>query len=613
MSEQTNYINLDTILGEKQETVKDQVIVIQEAITPITPTRIVDWDSILSEVSYKLPKGYPTVVDGVFTEREEIIIINEALEAEGLPTLPLPEVDKAKPIKKYEKGFINDAGTKEGLVMYFATQETEMLEEAADKIINNTAIQLKFNVSTITKERYDGVPKGWAGTKANVVLLNKSTGVFNDQDKKHYLNAISSAKYIHDHIGVIDSNLIDRGAIFKTIRKQAKTITKDMKVGLDEDKWCPGDIYIYNALPDAEAIKTITTLSVEEDSLNALFMDEFALPEEGKILAISLKEAVARGGKATSFRKVLIKDEDYPTASDIPPDLGRLKDVVTQINAFTTKLKKPKQMLSGYGELSDAEKSLTMLAEYPKYKETAKTLLRTVSKTLKEVLGAKYQLGLGKDIVEKLKKALVLSNKSLNTLNAEVAIFLKKVYDVSYKAYENSRTKFIDSLNTGAYDVSESEPIPKANNTEDLSNNVETLLKKTNCYIVATDLISNLSTKLKIPKTFTSLANQKNPFIALAAFAMSQTGLSPSFYKLVGSDDIKKLGAAHTEFFPSDGILNLPPKTKIKISDTTKAKGIGTSFTVSQYQNKKEISKYIVDLGFLYSGTSFKIEINEIE
>ena len=96
MSEQINYINLDTILGEKKETVKDQVIVIQEAITPIAPTRIVDWDSILNEVCYKLPKGYPTVIDGVFTEREEIIIINEALEAEGLSTLPLPEANKVK-------------------------------------------------------------------------------------------------------------------------------------------------------------------------------------------------------------------------------------------------------------------------------------------------------------------------------------------------------------------------------------------------------------------------------------------------------------------------------------------------------------------------------------
>ena len=612
MSEQTNYINLDTILGEKKETAKDQVIAIQEAITPITPTRIVDWDSILNEVSYKLPKGYPTVVDGVFTEREEIIIINEALEAEGLSTLPLPEVGKPKPVKKLISGFINNTGTKEGLIMYFATQKKDMLIQAANKIINNTATQLKFNVSTITKERYDGVPKGSADTKADVELLNKSTGVFSDQDKKHYLNAISSAKYIHDNIGVIDSNLIDRGLIFNTIRKRAKTIAEDMKVGLDVDKWCPGDIYIYSALPDEAVIEAITTLSVGEDSLNALFMDKFAAPKKGKILAISLKEAVARGGKATSFRKVLIKGEDYPTASDIPADLGRLKDVVTQINAFTTKLKKPKQMLSGYGELSDAEKSLTQLAKYTKYKNTADTLLLTVSKALKKVLGAEYQLGLGKDSVEKIKNASTLSNKSLNTLNVAIAVFLKKVYNVSYKAYEDSRETFIDSLDTGAYDVSKSEPIPKANNTEDLSNNVETLLKKTNCYIVATDLISNLSTKLKIPETFTSLANQKNPFIALAAFAMSQTGLSPSFYKLMGSEDTEKLGAAHTDFFPSDGILSLPPKTKIKISDTTKAKGIGTSFTVSQYQNKKEINKYIVDLGFLYSGTSFKIEINEI-
>ena len=613
MSEQTNYINLDTILGEKKETVKDQVIVIQEAITPSTPTRIVDWDSILNEVSYKLPKGYPTVVDGVFTEREEIIIINEALEAEGLSTLPLPEVDKAKPVKKYQKGFINNTGTKEGLVMYFATQETKTLIQAANKIINNTATQLKFNVSTITSERYDGVPKGSADTKADVLLLNTSTDVFSNQDKQHYLNAISSAKYIHKKIGVIDSNLIDRGAIFNTIRKQAKIITEDMKVGLDVDKWCPGDIYIYSALPDEAVIEAITTLSVGEDSLNALFMDKFAAPKKGKILAISLKEAVARGGKATSFRKVLKKGPDYPTASDLPPDLGRLKDVVTQINAFKKGLKNSQGMLGSYGELSDAEKNLIVLAKSKKYQKSASTLLIVISKTLKKVLGAEYQPGLGKDKVMKISKALVLSDKLLSILTVAVDSFLNEVYAVVYAVYNNSRDKFISSLKTDTYDVSESKPIPKANNTEDLGNSVETLLKKANCYIVAIDLISNLSTKLKIPKTFTSLANQKNPFIALAAFAMSQTGLSPSFYKLVGSDDIGEIGVAHTEFFPSNGILSLPPKTLIKIQDTVKAKGIGTTFTVSQYQNKKEINKYIVDLGFLYSGTSFKIEINEIK
>jgi len=56
----------------------------------------VDFARILNEVCYKLPKGYPTVVDGVLTEREEIVIINEALEAEGLPTISLPTLEEAE-------------------------------------------------------------------------------------------------------------------------------------------------------------------------------------------------------------------------------------------------------------------------------------------------------------------------------------------------------------------------------------------------------------------------------------------------------------------------------------------------------------------------------------
>jgi len=59
----------------------------------------IDIDKILEDTCYKLPKGYPTIVNGVFTEREEVLIINEVLEAKGLPTLPLPE---AKPVKDYQ-------------------------------------------------------------------------------------------------------------------------------------------------------------------------------------------------------------------------------------------------------------------------------------------------------------------------------------------------------------------------------------------------------------------------------------------------------------------------------------------------------------------------------
>ena len=84
-------INLDTLFANKHAEPTETVLVVEEQ-------KYVDFGRILDEVSYKLPKGYPTVVDGVFTEREEIIIINEALEAEGLSTLPLPEAERQKKI-----------------------------------------------------------------------------------------------------------------------------------------------------------------------------------------------------------------------------------------------------------------------------------------------------------------------------------------------------------------------------------------------------------------------------------------------------------------------------------------------------------------------------------
>jgi hypothetical protein len=49
-----------------------------------------DMNEILGEWSYRLPKGYPTVVEGVFTERAEVEILNQLLEERGLQTLPLP-------------------------------------------------------------------------------------------------------------------------------------------------------------------------------------------------------------------------------------------------------------------------------------------------------------------------------------------------------------------------------------------------------------------------------------------------------------------------------------------------------------------------------------------
>lgn len=83
-------LNLDRLLTKDST---EQEVSAVEKFTSWTP---IDMYGLLESISYQLPKGYPTVDKGVFTEINEVLIINEALQAEGLPTLPLPEAGKVK-------------------------------------------------------------------------------------------------------------------------------------------------------------------------------------------------------------------------------------------------------------------------------------------------------------------------------------------------------------------------------------------------------------------------------------------------------------------------------------------------------------------------------------
>lgn len=53
-------------------------------------------DDLLLEISYKLPKGYPTIVNGKFVDREEVLLINEFLIEHGIGELPLPEASRIR-------------------------------------------------------------------------------------------------------------------------------------------------------------------------------------------------------------------------------------------------------------------------------------------------------------------------------------------------------------------------------------------------------------------------------------------------------------------------------------------------------------------------------------
>lgn len=149
-------INLDTLFVNKHAEPTETVLVVEEQ-------KYVDFGRILNEVSYKLPKGYPTVVDGVFTEREEIIIINEALEAEGLSTLPLPEITAPTNQVLSEA---TTADNSEVLCMYFCS-----IPETALKICKDHLKSLKKTLSKPKKALViSGLNATNLGTNGNTAL-----------------------------------------------------------------------------------------------------------------------------------------------------------------------------------------------------------------------------------------------------------------------------------------------------------------------------------------------------------------------------------------------------------------------------------------------------------
>ena len=597
-------VDLDNILSSEEK----PVVIENTQPEPIS----VDWDSILAEWSYRCPKGYPTVVDGEFTEREEVEILNEILEGEGLSTLPLPEATPKIKVE-YAKGFKNTTDTKEGLVMYFASLEPDLLAQVEEKLTTNPSAQIKLPTNYFDDTMY-------ASTKdmiSNIKLLSTTKLPFQKTDKEHYINGITSGKYLQKmYGGPIPPNLIDRGTYFYQIRNRAIELVGQIGIKLsqkEQDKWCPADIFIYANNPPIDNLSKIKYLNQDTSNLNSFFMHTFHKPvATAPILAISLKEEEARAGKATSFTKTLEEAKDYPKIAK-NKELERLKDAITQLNAFQSKIKKESEIQSGYGELSDAYNSLLVLSESKRFGLATQNLLPVLNEALSVSIG-KTNVSMGKDKVKKLKKIKPLSAKSLASVIDSINLFVNEAYNNVYAAYRNANNTFVETLNRqgkGTYEI-ESSDIQKSNKGEkDVANKLELLLKKANCYIVADDLIKNLPTKLKIPPAFKSLAREKNPFIALAAFGMSQAGISPTFFKIIGKTDLKQ--SASMKPFPSDGVVRLSNKAKVKIMDSEGFKGIRILFKVSQFQGKTRLHDYQVDLGFLYSGTQFKIEINRIE
>jgi hypothetical protein len=568
-----------------------------------TSKAVVNWNEVFTEWCYKIPKGYPTIVDGVFTEYEEVKILNEILEEKFGESMPLPLEAKAPKSTTPQVQGSNTPVVKEGLAVYFATQTDKLLNKALTKC-NNPAdtTLLNFNTSTITPQYYG---KGHTMVIDAIEVLNtKSVGV----NAILFKNALSIAFYIHKTHGQLKQSIIDRGILYDKIRKHAVDLIKTKyELPADEDKWCPADIYIYNDIKAATNATIAKELNIGERSLNNMFNPQF--DTNGGIVGISLKEGAAQAGKASSFNAVLTRKENYQNAAKLAKDQKATLELLYNLNQVVGKESKKLTPKMRIGYVAEALRIMeTKQIGDPQLKRALIAMLKKTFGTKMSMIMSKkglYDKNAARSVFDQLKVASLPTNDSLVKL---VRSYDESVKKDALKVYQNSRKAFIDTLKRLKYTVPTKSPDIKLMGSE-------TLYKKANCYLVANDLLAGLDANaLQIPAGYTSLIQQKNAFVALTAYAIGMAGVSPTFFKLVG--DPKGVNA-HMEPFYGNGFLSLDEGQQTTIVDTTEYKGFYVTFytkvKLSEKKSAKTMGAYKVTLDFRYAGDQLNIEVSELK
>lgn len=518
----------------------------------------------------------------------------------------------------------NDTGTKEGLAMYFATQPVTSIDAAVEKIKEKSDTKLKFSLGPIKKDKYDGDPVASENTIAAIKYLN--TQVVSDAGtKKLFLNALSSGRYLSDTLAGgkgLSPDSIDRGGVFSTIKKHAMGLVKDLNVNItlgESDKWCPADFFVYPNGFSPTDILAAQTLNIADGSINSFFMDTFTSPQGGKILGVSLKEEKAQAGKATSFLSVLEKGKNYP---EVKPDETQSKftalaylfkriregqDIgyVSEAIGIIQKNRDILEKVAGSDKVTNLEESLKnqLMISLKSNDPKSKKLKPNDLKVLQNTKGT-FDKKLTRDYVSdnKLSRPFSMTNE----LKAAIGTFNATILEYANTRYTTARTNFKKVLTKNKFNK------PTEKKKLDTAN-TELLLKKAGCYDVASKVLNGVGDgkKLNIPTAFKNIILEKqNVFLAVVAFAISQGGISPTFFKLVGDQGG---GQAHVKYFPSDGILSLQKGTDVEIIDSGEFAGFEVEFKAQILQGKKLIDKYKVTLGFQYAGDQFKIEVTELK
>jgi len=584
-------IDLDSTFAPKQEQPQKQ----QQ--TPVTK---INWNDIMTEWCYRIPKGYPTVVDGVFTEYEEVKILNQILEERLGETIPLPEVTTTELST-------NPTDVKEALVCLFIdaglvdSSIIDLYRSGLDKKLDPAQ---RLKVSKTLKTKLGAVAKkygknygiaGYAkmgdyvGEALSDIKVNKSDIVIIN-------NGVGAAAAVLDQFKQIKPGMAHRDQLFNAIRAHAvKLIETNYGIkGYFPDNWCPGDIYLF--IDESKAKKSIESkrLNVGAGSLNSYFYG--TSNTRGPIIAVSLKMQQAQAGKGTTFIKNVVVDgvtKDDKLGKDTGnQQIIKFRDLSRRLDKYYFTSDSWKKDANIFAKVRQAVIQLSKMTKLPEVpskanqtKELAKYLSTnqaTIQKATKAVSGA---LGKSVDTATTFQQAYTRFVNNLKALRIE------KVEGDSRAFLKSIETKNKQD-NKGKLDPSKMQAL---------------LSQKAATYDLASTLVEKWTQKTRqvSPAFADYLDKVKNPFVAITMFAIAQHGLNPNFYKAIGTNNAT---TGIISEFPSNSTVDEKKSVQnLKVVDSPGQAGFYITYLLTINNHT-----YKTTLVFRFSKDQIRIEVEEL-
>lgn len=606
-------VDLDELFAKKEVDNSAKELV-TESVDANAANNIPNIDAILEEWSWRCDKGYPTIVNGKFVVREEVEILNTILKENGFNPLPLPSPTITKNPAPMELNEDTTEDNSEVLCIYYCCVDERVIEDSKMYLESTKAKGPKKAKPTVNKPLDKlTIPVGLTpknlGTGGDKALKNLIKS-YNDgkPNVKIFVNAITSAELIRQRYGrPIKPEQLDRGTVFEEIKDHGVELVRTtMEIKLDApDKWSPADIMIYNGINIATIKKTNTV-----DALNRLFTKDIS-SESKKIVGMSLKQHTAQGGKALSFKKALTRKEHFTLADDLSEDDKLIRGCLYLSAVAKSDAK------SGKTVISDRDKIGYMVELIKKPIPEAADLQNSWKRVVLEAR-ASLEKTLGK---AKVKKILELSTEKakneVRTLIGESPIKYSKGYDTSAAAFNKQALGRAQDLYTSSAEafraaLKERDYAIKATPVDATKMGSSFLYRKASCYKLATWFLTGMGAGLEIPAEFKSIAKEQNPFIALTAYAIGYTGISPYFIKVIGAgDDVGKLKSkGHAVQMGGEGILKAKQSQDVSIVDSSEYAGFQVELKLSA--DNAANTTYEVLLDFRFAGTQINIEVSKI-